>query len=43
MAVNLRSVSHVTRAEDETADIHLKGQREMLPASRSYLPLFKQM
>ncbi|MFN9678930.1 MAG: LytTR family DNA-binding domain-containing protein [Betaproteobacteria bacterium] len=43
VAVNLRSVSHVTRAEDETADIHLKGQREMLPASRSYLPLFKQM
>lgn len=43
VAVNLRSVSHVTRAEDETADIHLKGQREVLPASRSYLPLFKQM
>jgi DNA-binding LytR/AlgR family response regulator len=41
--VNLRSVSHVTRAENETAEIHLKGRAEVLPVSRSYLHLFKQM
>jgi DNA-binding LytR/AlgR family response regulator len=43
VVVNLRSVSHVTRAENETADIHLKGRPELLPVSRSYLHLFKQM
>jgi DNA-binding LytR/AlgR family response regulator len=41
--VNLRSVSHVTRGPNETADIHLKGRDEVLPVSRSYLHLFKQM
>ena len=41
--VNLRSVSHVLRGENETADIHLKGRPEVLPVSRSYLHLFKQM
>jgi DNA-binding LytR/AlgR family response regulator len=43
VVVNLRSVSHVTRGENETADIHLKGRPELLPVSRSYLHLFKQM
>jgi DNA-binding LytR/AlgR family response regulator len=42
VAVNLRSISHVTRG-DETADIHLKGRKEVLPVSRSYLHLFRQM
>lgn len=41
--VNLRSISHVTRGENETADIHLKGRSETLPVSRTYLHLFKQM
>jgi DNA-binding LytR/AlgR family response regulator len=41
--VNLKSISHVTRGENETADIHLKGRSEMLPVSRTYLHLFKQM
>lgn len=42
-AVNLRAVSHVVRGENETADIHLKGREEVLPVSRSYLHLFRQM
>lgn len=41
--VNLRAISHVTRGENETADIHLKGRNEVLPVSRSYLHLFRQM
>jgi DNA-binding LytR/AlgR family response regulator len=43
VVVNLRVVSHVTRAEGETADLHLKGRKEVLPVSRSYLHLFHQM
>jgi DNA-binding LytR/AlgR family response regulator len=43
VVVNLRAVSHVTRGANETADIHLKGREEVLPVSRSYLHLFRQM
>ena len=43
VVVNLRAVSHVTRSENETAGIHLKGRKEVLPVSRSYLHLFHQM
>jgi DNA-binding LytR/AlgR family response regulator len=43
VVVNLRAISHVTRGENETADIHLKGRAEVLPVSRSYLHLFHQM
>ncbi|HZF16836.1 MAG TPA: LytTR family DNA-binding domain-containing protein [Steroidobacteraceae bacterium] len=43
VVVNLRSVAHVTRGPNETADIHLKGRTEVLPVSRSYLHLFRQM
>jgi DNA-binding LytR/AlgR family response regulator len=43
VVVNLRAVSHVTRGANETADIHLKGRDEVLPVSRSYLHLFRQM
>jgi DNA-binding LytR/AlgR family response regulator len=43
VVVNLRSISHVTRGDNETADIHLKGRTEVLPVSRSYLHLFRQM
>lgn len=42
VVVNLRAISHVTRG-DETAEIHLKGRIEVLPVSRSYLHLFRQM
>lgn len=43
VVVNLRSIHHVTRDASETADIHLKGRDEVLPVSRSYLHLFRQM
>jgi DNA-binding LytR/AlgR family response regulator len=43
VVVHLRAISHVTRSEHETADIHLKGRKEVLPVSRSYLHLFRQM
>jgi len=43
VVVNLNSISHVIRGENETADIHLKGRAEVLPVSRSYLHLFRQM
>jgi len=43
VVVNLRAISHVTRGDNDTADIHLKMRKEVLPVSRSYLHLFKQM
>ncbi len=43
VVVNLRAISHVRRGDNETADIHLKGRSEVLPVSRTYLHLFKQM
>jgi DNA-binding LytR/AlgR family response regulator len=42
VVVNLRAVSHVTRGENETGDLHLKGRKEVLPVSRGYLHLFRQ-
>lgn len=41
--VNLRAVAQVVRADNETAEIHLKGRGERLPVSRGYLHLFRQM
>jgi DNA-binding LytR/AlgR family response regulator len=43
VVVNLSAISHVTRGDNETADIHLKGREEVLPVSRTYLHLFRQM
>jgi DNA-binding LytR/AlgR family response regulator len=43
VVVNLAAVSHVTRGANETADIHLKGRADVLPVSRSYVHLFRQM
>ncbi len=43
VVVNLRSIAHVTRGPNETADIHLRGRAEVLPVSRTYLHLFRQM
>jgi DNA-binding LytR/AlgR family response regulator len=43
VVINLRAISHVTRGENETAKIHLKGRSEVLPVSRNYLHLFRQM
>ena len=41
--VNLRRVSQVTRGLNETAELHLRGRSEVLPVSRSFLHLFRQM
>jgi DNA-binding LytR/AlgR family response regulator len=43
VVVNLRAIAHITRGANETADIHLKGRNDVLPVSRSYLHLFRQM
>jgi DNA-binding LytR/AlgR family response regulator len=43
VVVNLRAISHITRSDNETADIHLKARKDVLPVSRSYLHLFRQM
>jgi DNA-binding LytR/AlgR family response regulator len=43
VVVNLCAVSHVTRGENETAEVHLKGRAETLPVSRTYLHVFRQM
>jgi DNA-binding LytR/AlgR family response regulator len=43
VVVNLRSISHVTRHDNETAEIHLRGRGEVLPVSRNYVHLFRQM
>jgi DNA-binding LytR/AlgR family response regulator len=43
VVVNLRAISHVTRGDGETAEVHLKGRGETLPVSRNYLHLFRQM
>jgi DNA-binding LytR/AlgR family response regulator len=43
IVVNLRSIRHVRRRDNETAEIHLKGRTEVLPVSRGYIHLFRQM
>jgi DNA-binding LytR/AlgR family response regulator len=43
VVVNLRAISRVIRHDNETAEIHLKGRDDILPVSRSYLHLFRQM
>ena len=43
VVVNLRAISHVTRFDNETAEIHLKGRGDVLPVSRHYVHLFRQM
>ena len=41
VVVNLSSVSHVTRSENETANLHFRSRSDVLPVSRTYLHLFK--
>ena len=43
VVVNLRAISHVKRHDNETAEIHLKGRADVLPVSRAYVHLFRQM
>ncbi|MCC6246688.1 MAG: response regulator transcription factor [Rubrivivax sp.] len=41
--VALPHVSHVVRNSNETAEVHLRGRPEVLPVSRSWLHVFRQM
>ena len=41
--VNLRQVAPVDRGFNDTAEVRLKDRREVLPVSRSYLHVFRQM
>ena len=41
--VNLRQVAQVDRGFNDTAEVRLKGRREVLSVSRSFLHVFRQM
>jgi DNA-binding LytR/AlgR family response regulator len=41
--VNLRHVAQVHRGLNETAEVHLKERSEVLPVSRSFVHVFRQM
>jgi DNA-binding LytR/AlgR family response regulator len=41
--VNLHRVAQVTRGANETAEVQLIGRSEVLPVSRSYVHVFRQM
>jgi len=41
--VNLHQVAQVNRGVNETAEVQLKGRKELLPVSRSFVHLFRQM
>lgn len=41
--VNLHQVNQVNRGLNETAEVQLKGRKELLPVSRSFLHVFRQM
>ena len=43
VVVNLDAVRHVLRGDNETAHVHLKHRADVLPVSRSYLHVFRQM
>ena len=43
VVVNLRAIRHIKRHDNETAEIHLKGRGDVLPVSRNYVHLFRQM
>ena len=43
VVVNLRAISQIVRGDNETAQIHLKGRSEVLPVSRNFLHVFRQM
>ena len=41
--VNLRQVSQVDRGINETAEVRLKNRKDVLPVSRSFVHIFRQM
>ena len=43
VVVNLRAIRAITRHDNETAEIRVKGREDLLPVSRHYLHVFRQM
>jgi DNA-binding LytR/AlgR family response regulator len=43
VVVNLGAIARVVRSPNETAEIHLKSRADVLPVSRTYLHVFRQM
>jgi DNA-binding LytR/AlgR family response regulator len=43
VVVNLKSIRHITRGQNDTAEIRMHGRDDVLPVSRSRLHLFRQM
>src|SRR5690349_14539850 len=43
VVVNLRAISLIKRHDNDTAEIHVKGRDDVLPVSRTYLHVFRQM
>jgi len=43
VVVNLRHVAQVNRGFNESAEVQLRDRRELLPVSRSFLHVFRQM
>ncbi len=43
VVVNLHRISHVIRADNDTATVYLKDGKDTLPVSRSFLHYFKHM
>jgi len=41
--VNLHQIAQVNRGLNETAEVQLKGRKELLPVSRSFIHVFRQM
>jgi DNA-binding LytR/AlgR family response regulator len=43
VVVNLRAISLIKRHDNDTAEIHVRGRDDVLPVSRTYLHVFRQM
>jgi len=43
VVVNMRAIDRITRGENETAEVHLKGRDDVLPVSRSYVHVFREL
>jgi DNA-binding LytR/AlgR family response regulator len=43
VVVNLRAIDRITRGNNETAEVHLKGRDDVLPVSRSYVHVFREL
>ncbi|HET7250451.1 MAG TPA: LytTR family DNA-binding domain-containing protein [Gemmatimonadales bacterium] len=43
VVVNLRAIDRITRGNNETAEVHLKDRDDVLPVSRSYVHLFREL